>query len=46
MTVNKVTVQPHDYALVGQLNEVVVHPDQLFSGIVNVSLPEPMIPCP
>ena len=38
MTVNKVTVQPHDYALVGQrLNEVVVHPDQLFSGIVNVS---------
>ena len=44
MTVNKVTVQPHDYALVGQrLNEVVVHPDQLFSGIVNVSLPEPMI---
>lgn len=44
MTVNKVTVQPHDYALVGQrLNEVVVHPDQLFSGIINVSLPEPMI---
>lgn len=44
MTVNKITVPAHDYAIVGQrLNETVVRPDQLFSGIVNVSLPEPMI---
>ena len=37
-TFNKITVPPFGYAVVGEkLNHIIVQPDQLFSGIVNVS---------
>ncbi|MCH4188588.1 MAG: hypothetical protein LKF74_08055 [Megasphaera sp.] len=42
-TVNKVLVQPHNYALLGErLDKVVVQPADLFSGIVDFSLPTSM----
>lgn len=41
--VNRVTVAPHGYALVGsRLNGVAVQPDELFSGIVDMTVPIPM----
>lgn len=42
--VNKITVPARGYALAGQrLNETVVRPEELFSGIVDLKIPEPMI---
>lgn len=42
--VNKITVPARGYALAGErLNATVVRPEQLFSGIVDLKLPEPMI---
>jgi len=42
-TVNQVTVPAYDYALLGErLNTVKVRPDELFSGIIDVDLPEKM----
>ncbi|MCH4178524.1 MAG: hypothetical protein LKF47_01480 [Megasphaera sp.] len=42
-TVNKITIQPHNYALLGErLDKVTVQPDELFSGIVDMTLPTPM----
>lgn len=41
--VNRVTVAPHGYAIVGsRLNGVAVQPDELFSGIVDMTVPIPM----
>lgn len=43
MAVNRVRVEPHSYALVGErLNGVAIQPDELFSGIVDMKLPFPM----
>lgn len=42
-TVNKVRVEPHGYALIGErLNDIKVMPDQLFSGIVDFDTPDPL----
>lgn len=42
-TIHKVSVQPHNYALLGKrLDKVVVQPEDLFSGIVDFSLPTEM----
>lgn len=42
-TVNRIHVEPHSYALVAdRLNGVAVQPDELFSGIVDMTLPFPM----
>lgn len=41
--VNRIHVEPHSYALVGaRLNGVAIQPDELFSGIVDMTLPFPM----
>lgn len=41
--VNRIHVEPHAYALVGsRLNGVAVQPNELFSGIVDMTLPFPM----
>ncbi len=43
MTINKVTVPGHSYALLSErLNHITVLPEQLFSGIVDMELPVPM----
>lgn len=42
-TIKRVTVQPHGYALLGdRLNTVAVQPQDLFSGIVDMTLPTHM----
>lgn len=42
-TVNRIRVAPHGYALIGdRLDGVAVQPDELFSGIVDMTLPSPM----
>lgn len=42
-SVRRIRIEPHGYALIGdRLNGVPVQPDELFSGIVDMTLPSPM----